>query len=79
MKIKKHSQLNPKNKLSEIDLFGYAPQFYLNGNTSEGTPPGGLCSIILILIYTMYFCTLINSMITYDNLQTFDSTYPMDD
>ena len=59
---------NFKGKLSEIDLFGYTPQLLLNGKTSDGTPPGGIVSIILIIIYTTYFCTLIISMVTYDNL-----------
>ena len=73
------SRNNLKGKLSEIDLFGYTPQLLLNGKTSDGTPPGGICSIVLIMIYIVYFYTLIISMVTYDNLQTFETKYLIDD
>ena len=71
MKNKIKTQLNLKHKLSEIDFFGSSPQFHINGYSKQGSPPGGVISIVLVFIYLAYFLSLIIAMVTYDNLQTF--------
>ena len=62
--------------LRDQDIFGH--HFKLNFNRRgdvHPTPIGGFVSIILKILYIMYFGYLINKMVTYDDDRNYEFTY----
>ena len=62
--------------LHKYDIFGFPIPVNFNGHRSfHKTSIGGVFSILIRILYGLYFMSLIYKMITYDDLKTYKQEF----